>query len=62
FGFHVLLEQFVRLLRLDKRIYELIFRAVQLAHLEQEETLYGMLIMEQPVASLLEVHTPEWKL
>ncbi|RMO24078.1 hypothetical protein ALQ45_04899, partial [Pseudomonas amygdali pv. morsprunorum] len=31
-------------------------------HLEQEETLYGKLIMEQPISALLEVHTPAWLL
>ncbi|WP_024667387.1 hypothetical protein [Pseudomonas syringae] len=60
--FHGLLEHFDRLLPIEKSIYPLNYRSVQYAHLEQEEALYGKLIMEQPISALLEVHTPEWLL
>ncbi|OUM09425.1 hypothetical protein BW686_01695 [Pseudomonas syringae] len=60
--FHGLLEHFDRLLPIEKSIYPLDYRAVQLAYLEQEEALYGKLIMEQPITALLKVHTPEWLL
>ncbi|KPX62837.1 hypothetical protein ALP66_100680 [Pseudomonas amygdali pv. photiniae] len=60
--FHGLLEHFDRLLPIEKSIYPLNYRTTQLAHLEQEETLYGKLIMEQPISTLLEVHTPAWLL
>ncbi|MEQ4313217.1 hypothetical protein ABNM01_10650 [Pseudomonas syringae] len=60
--FHGLLEHFDRLLPIEKSIYPFDYRAVQLAHLEQEEALYGKLIMGQPITALLEAHTPEWLL
>ncbi len=60
--FHGLLEHFDRLLPIEKSIYPLNYRAVQQAHLDNEEALYGALMMEQPIGTLLEMHTPEWLL
>ncbi|WP_122222067.1 hypothetical protein [Pseudomonas syringae group genomosp. 3] len=60
--FHGLLEHFDRLLPIEKSIYPLHYRAVQQAHLDHEETLYGKLILDQPISALLNVHSPEWLL
>ncbi|TRN88302.1 hypothetical protein DT385_04015, partial [Pseudomonas syringae] len=45
-----------------KSIYPLNYRAVQQAYLDHEEALYGALIKQQPIGTLLERHTPEWLL
>ncbi|MBI6779769.1 hypothetical protein [Pseudomonas syringae] len=60
--FHGLLEHFDRLLPIEKSIYPLNYRTVQQAHLDHEEALYGALIKQQSIGTLLERHTPEWLL
>ncbi|MEX5614686.1 hypothetical protein ABFV55_08170, partial [Pseudomonas syringae] len=60
--FHGLLEHFDRLLPIEKSIYPLNYRTVQQAHLDHEEALYGALIKQQSIGSLLEKYTPEWLL
>lgn len=58
--FHGLLEHFDRLLPIEKSIYPLDYRAVQQAHLDQEEALYGKLELEQPIHVIFETREPQW--
>ncbi|MFJ4141678.1 hypothetical protein [Pseudomonas sp. NPDC089734] len=60
--FHGLLEHFDVLLPVEQSIYPLNYRAVQQAHLDREEAMYGKLKLPQPVSVILESHTPEWLL
>ncbi|CAM3461303.1 hypothetical protein BZK31_17110 [Pseudomonas floridensis] len=60
--FHGLLEHFDRLLPIEKSIYPLDYRAVQQAHLDHEEALYGKLELEEPISRTLETREPQWLL
>lgn len=56
--FRGLLEHFDRLLPVEKSIYPAAYREVQQAHLDREEALYGPLLLNEDVITLLESISP----